>query len=71
MEKIEKNNMNRTISIDSLISENSEMSNDSEKKIYYLYNASNVYIESNVINNILKNHNINETVNDFKTFWNQ
>lgn len=66
MESIQRKNMNRTISTDSLVSVNSELSNESEKKIYYLYNASNVYIESNVINNILKNHNIIQTVNDIK-----
>ena len=67
MEKNSKIAMNRSISTDSLnsnFSETSEKSSDSDRKVYYLYNASNVYIEQDVINNILKSHNINQTVND-------
>jgi len=69
METIIKKQMNRSISTDSLnsnFSEVSEKSGESKKKVYYLYNASNIYIEQEVINNILKSNNINQTVNDLR-----
>ena len=69
MEEITTKKMNRNISTDSLssnFSEVSEKSNDSDKKVYYLYNASNIYIDNEIINNILKAHNINQTINNLK-----
>ena len=65
MQRNTKLTMNRSISTDTLNSNFSETSGDSERKVYYLYNASNVYIEQDIINNIL-NHNINQTVNDLR-----
>ena len=59
--------MNRTISTESFNSDISDISEkSSDKKVFYLYNASNVYIESEIINNMLKANNISQTVNDIQ-----
>lgn len=75
MSELSKNNMNRSTSntsnnsSESLFSDKSNnINNETEKKIYYLYNASNIYINNNIINNILSSNNINVQINNINTW---
>lgn len=66
MKKTIMKRSNSNNSFESEISEVSDKSSENDKKIYSLYNASNIYIDNDIINNILKLNNIQQTINDLK-----
>ena len=69
-----KFDMKRTSSNESIYSVSSDFSDSDrsqksvEKKMYYLYNSSNIYIDASFINNLLKENGIHQTVNDL-SLW--